>query len=246
MAQTLTTDKGSFGGDKLSWVLEGDGTLTISGEGAMEDWYEIRHCFNGMGARPVSNVPWSPYGDMISRVIIDSGVTSVGDVAFCACGKLKSAEIADSVTSIGDEAFAWCGELESVTIPRGVREIGELAFYGCACLKCADIPDSVTKIGRRAFANCRGLESISVSDENSSYTAEDGVLFNRDKTALIRCPAGKRGAYRIPESVGDIMPMAFEGCHLLSEVCFRGSEEQWADMTGGGELPGIALRFEGK
>ena len=58
-----------------------------------------------------TTVPWSPYGDMISRVIIDSGVTSVGDVAFCACGKLKSAEIADSVTFIGYYSFAGCKSL---------------------------------------------------------------------------------------------------------------------------------------
>ena len=128
-----------------------------------------------------------------------------------------------SVTSIGDEAFAHCYDLTSVTIPESVTTIGESAFYYCSGLTEVMIPHSVTSIGSGPFAYCLGLQSIVVTEGNASYSSSEGVLFNKDKTALIQCPGGKSGAYMIPSSVTTIGVEAFFGCSGLTSVTIPNS-----------------------
>ncbi len=105
------TDSGTCG-EKLTWVLDKDGTLTISGEGEMYDW-------------STSNSPWySNFGNRsIKEVVIDNGVTSIGGFAFDTCSALTTITIPDSVTSIGDDAFCDCDALTSITIQNPECEI---------------------------------------------------------------------------------------------------------------------------
>ena len=105
-------------GKNVTWTLvESTGTLTISGSGAMKDYGYY------------ADVPWYNFRTKILTVIIEDGVTSIGDGAFSSCG-LTSVTIPNSVTSIGNSAFFGCRSLTSVTIGNSVTSIGNEAFYG--------------------------------------------------------------------------------------------------------------------
>jgi hypothetical protein len=135
-------------GENLTWMLEEDGTLTISGTGTMTDYTYY--------------APWRSYAFRIITVIIENGVTSIGNGAFSECRNLTSVTIPESVTSIENDAFHNCYSLTSVTIPGSVTSIGNDAFYYCSSLTSVTIPESVTRIGNYAFYNCRSLTSIEV------------------------------------------------------------------------------------
>ena len=123
-----------------------------------------------------------------------------------------------AVTGIGNEAFEGCTGLTSITIPEGVTSIGYYAFFNCTGLTSITIPEGVTSIGNYAFDGCKGLTSIEVAGNNPNYTTVDGVLFNKDKTTLLCHPAGKQGAYTIPESITSIDDGAFSGCTGLTTI----------------------------
>jgi len=124
-----------------------------------------------------------------------------------------------SVTAIGDWAFFYCTGLTSVTIPNSVTSIGKHAFRECIGLTNITVPNSVTSIGAFAFGWCSGLIAINVDSENKSYISIDGVLFNKNLTAIIQYPAGKPGTtFSIPSSVTSIGGGAFYGCTGLTSV----------------------------
>ena len=114
-------DSGSCG-ENVTWTLTADGTLTISGTGAMTDYtYDSRS-------------PWYSCRTYIKRVVMQQGVTSIGDLAFWDCSGLTSVTIPDGVTSIGGDAFSGCAALTSVTIPGSVTNVGQDEFYNCSSL----------------------------------------------------------------------------------------------------------------
>ena len=156
--------------------------------------------------------------ESLTSVTIPDSVTSINKAAFCDCTSLKSVTIPDSVTSIGGDAFEGCTSLTSVTIPNGVTSIGNSAFNGCSSLASVTIPGSVTSIGEEAFWDCNSLLGIWISEDNCIYSSDpSGVLFNKDKTALIQCPSALN-TYTIPNSVTSIGYGAFRGCSSLTSV----------------------------
>ncbi|MDR0811594.1 MAG: leucine-rich repeat domain-containing protein, partial [Paludibacter sp.] len=128
---------------------------------------------------------------------------------------IKTVVIENGVTSISGYAFAFCTGLNSVDIPGSVGSIGTGAFE-LSGLTSVDIPSSVTTMGVVVFAGCIGLTAINVNAANPKYLSENGVLFNKDTTTLICCPAGKTGAYAIPNGVDSIGYGAFFGCGGLT------------------------------
>ena len=122
------------------------------------------------------------------------------------------------VTSIAYEAFAYCNGLTSVTIGTSVKSIGNSAFSFCSRLTSMTIPNSVTSIGYQSFRNCTGLTSFSVDIANSTFSSNDGVLFNKAQTSLLSFPNGKAGGYTIPNSVISIGGQAFSNCTGLTSV----------------------------
>ena len=216
-------------GDNLTWTLTCDSVLTISGTGAMVD-YSINN-----------PAPWYSHVLSVKAVVVNEGVTGIGQCAFMDCSGLTSVAISNSVTSIGGGAFARCASLTSVTIPNSVTSIGEnafqscssltsvtipnsvtiikgFAFNGCHSLTNIDIPNSVTIIVAGAFSDCEKLTSINVETDNPNYCSADGVLFNKNKTSLVQYPSGKQGVYTIPAGVTKIISHAFRWSTGLTSV----------------------------
>lgn len=127
--------------DELTWSLDKDGTLTVSGKGKMPDYYS-------------DTPPWEKYKDDIKAVVIEDGVTHVGDQSFQYCFKLKSVVLPSSVESIGKAAFFRCGKLTEIGLPAGLTEIADQTFDHCASLTSVFIPSGVTEIGESAFNCC--------------------------------------------------------------------------------------------
>ena len=198
-------------GKNLTWTLDSEGTLTISGEGKMND-------FSSGG----NNV--APWWDSIKNVIVNDGVTSIGTYAFYNCNDLTNVTIPSTVTSIGRFAFYNCSNLSNVTIPNSVTSIEMSAFLGCNSLTSIVIPDSVAFISNRAFSSCNSLTSITVDKGNKNYCSDNGVLFNKVKTELHSYPAGRAStSYIVPESVTSIGPAAFFGSINITNVVMSNS-----------------------
>jgi hypothetical protein len=125
--------------------------------------------------------------------------------------------IPNSVTTIDSLAFAY-SSLASVTIPNSVTTIKDYAFFQSS-LTSVSIPDSVTSIEEKAFCSFSSLITINVSGNNSAYSSQDGVLYNKDKTTLIQYPNGKTDTtFTIPNDVTRIGENAFYYCENITSV----------------------------
>ena len=203
-------------GENVTWSLSDDGTLTISGTGPMAD-YEDSHS------------PWVSCGDYIKSIVIESGVTSIGNSAFYGCKNLASVMIPNSVKTIGDETFCGCKALASVTIPDSVIKIGSSVFEDCTALTSATLSKGMTSFGSRTFLGCTALKSVTLpggittisSSTFSSCTSLTSVTIPNgvteiDSYAFSNCTA--LTAMTIPDSVTEISVDAFIGCTGLTSI----------------------------
>ncbi len=199
-------DDGTAG--PLSWKLTKDGTLTISGTGAMPDYNNV------IGSPDFKPTPWDydvstfPYipESIIRKVIISDGVTSIGNWAFGGRTRLEEVYIPESVTRIGDNAFFSCEALTEITIPEGVTSIGDWAFRDCDNLTDIYIPSGVTIIGEATFADCNSLKEITIP--TSMTTIEESVFSGcQGLTEII-----------IPDNITTIGVGAFGGNNNLESV----------------------------
>ena len=133
--------------------------------------------------------------------------------------------IPDSVTSLDEGVFRGCDYLKNITISNSVTSIGAETFVGCSSLETVNIPESVTYINigegfqTSPFSNCTSLKEINVDESNPNYSSIDGVLFNKDRTALISYPIGKKAdSYVVPDTVIYISRYAFNGCLYLINI----------------------------
>ena len=133
-------------GPNHRWTLDDEGTLTITGTGAMRE----------------NIMPFGNHLDIvedIKKVIISDGITSISSRAFSECTNLVSVTLPESLTSIGDEAFRECVSLTEINIPDSVTGIGNSAFYNCKRLNTIFIPDSVSYMGRDIFSYHRNRDN---------------------------------------------------------------------------------------
>ena len=162
---TASAVSGGALSSNITWELDAEGVLTVSGSGAMPEFSEDEP---------------SPFSSLsgVKRVVLSEGITSVGSYT----------------------------------------------FFGCAELKLVNLPSSVTEIGLAAFLGCSLLKTISVDESNTAFSADDGVLFSKDKKTLVQYPAGKNlTSYTIPDGVTYIEDAAFAYCNRLQSVVFSDS-----------------------
>jgi hypothetical protein len=193
-------------GDNLTWTLDRNGQLTISGTGDMND------C-------SYSNVaPWYSYHTEIKTIVIKKGLTGVGDLAFWGCSSLTSISLPESLTSIGDDAFACCSSLTSISLPESLTSIGSSAFDGCGSLTSISLPEGLTSIGDYAFAECWCLTSISLPE--SLMSIGEGAFFECNLTSI-----------SLPENLTSIGHGVFFDCHSLTSASLPESLMSTGDAT---------------
>ncbi len=163
----------------------------------------------------------------LTDVILEQGVQSLGGGAFHGCAKLQTISLPASLISIGAQAFYGCGKLESIKLPGSVAVIGDGAFGECVALKSMTLPAGLFDIGEEVFEGCKKLTEIKISSTNQHFSSASGVLYNKNKTQLIRCPAGTAlASYAIPNTVTGISYAAFSGCGNLSKLTVPDSVTQ--------------------
>ena len=202
----------------LTWKLDADGTLTISGTGAMKNYDSKKN------RNPVYN------NSNVKTVVIEDGVTSIGNYAFTYCVSLTSITIPDSVTSIGYYAFFYCKSLTSITIPDSVTSIGNYAFFYCRNLTSITIPDSVTSIGNDAFSNCRSLTSITIPDSVTSIGNDAFYGCSSLQTISLSC----KSSLKKSDFGGQANLVSYTNQHILTKTeaktatCTEdGNKEYW-------------------
>ena len=213
-------EKSGSCGDNVTWTLDAEGTLTISGTGATNNYSIVGSPFNGKTE--------------IKKVVINSGVTSIGSALFFDCSNLTNITIPNSVTSIGESAFWGCTSLIKITIPNSVTSIGSYAFYECTSLTKITIPNSVTFIGQDAFCACTSLASITIPD--SVISIEFGTFDGCTSLTNITIPNSVTSIgdftfnyctsltnITLPDSVTSIGNKAFVGCKKLSSITIKKS-----------------------
>ena len=329
-------------GDSVLWNLDENGVLTVSGNGAMNDYASSEH------------TPWAQTRGEIKKIVISQGVTKVGAWSFADCENASDVTLADSVETIGNSAFEksnvenvyydgetgiWedvtvcegnssllkavlhvtytpeyyaaatsgaCGDgvtwsldsagkltisgngtmtdytqlsssrapwfdsyssVKSVVIQSGVKSIGDYAFYYCINLTSVTIPEGITSIGKFAFDECKSLSSltvpsststisddafsgsslssIKVNSNNANYSSDtNGVLFNKNKTTLIRYPLySSISSYTVPSTVETISGKAFDSSRNLKSLTLGSAvtlikDGAFSDCT---ELSGITV-----
>ena len=210
----------------IDWKLDSDYTL---------------HCSATASGtlHKISVTPWDSYRDQIKKVVIGDEITEIGyrafkdytslekvelsstvkvldNGAFMGCEKLSEINFPNSLTTISDNTFLNCG-LTSITINSG--KIGSNAFQGCQSLKVVLIGSGVSQIAANVFPYCTSLESIDVNDNNKYYSSENGILFNKNKSILMRYPSAKTGdSYTMPDSVTELAINAFYENKYLKSV----------------------------
>gem|GEM_PF-694964 len=214
-AEATTVASGTCG-ENLTWTLDDEGTMIISGKGEMSFVYS-------------SSAPWYSRRSLIKNVTIKNGVTSVGDYAFYSCTNLINVNIPDSVTSIGENSFFNCSNLANIIIPNSVTSIGSGAFISCKSLSELTIPNSVTSIGGSVFRDCNGLTNIILPN---SITSIEYCLFEGcSSLTSVSIPYGvisiaERAFFEcknlisitIPDSVSIIGKEAFRWCRSLTNM----------------------------
>ena len=177
MADVVTWTSGD-----VTATLDGN-TLTISGQGAMADFLD---------EGDFSLWREGSYKYTINEVIIEDGVTRIGNYAFADCWYLSSITIPSSVTSIGEYAFYNCKTLTSIEFPEGgtssLTSIGESAFYNCEALASVTIPECVTSMERHTFYGCKNLASISIPETVTSIG--EYAFYNCEALASVTIPEG--------------------------------------------------------
>ena len=200
--------------NSVHWTLDSDGTLTIFGSGAMAD-YDSYY-----------NQPWAGQRDNIKHLVVENGVTSIGNNAFRYCTNLIDADMSKALSLRSISTSFWgCEKLNNVKLNEGLKEIGGSAFSICTKLKSIHIPSTVTAIGGWCFQQCDILEEVTFAADSQLTAIGGGTFYN--------CYSLKK--ITIPKSVEVIKREdangAFSGCDGLESVIFEpGSQLREVDF----------------
>ena len=162
------------------------------------------------------------------EITLPTNISEICEGAFSSCTNLEKVNVLGTINSVGSGAFyntkVISGKLEKhfkdkeivdFIIEEGIGEIYYNAFIGSENLKSVHIPSTVYYIDPNAFNGCNNLETVTISKDNPYFIVEDGIIYNKNKTILIRCLPGKNTKVEIPNSVTEMQGYAFVGCSKL-------------------------------
>lgn len=187
--------------------------------------------------------------DNLVTVELSEGITQIGHGAFKDCVKLENINIPESVTILDTNVFEGCSSLKSIVLPGNVANLRNDVFSNCVSLKNIILPEHLKTIDSNVFNNCTGLESIVIPDtvisigdrfigctslsnimvgeENTVYKSVDGVLYNKEMSTLLKCPAAKGiNNFKVPEGVKKIGAEAFAECGAITGISLPDTLEE--------------------
>ena len=184
-------------GSNVTWVLTTDGTMILSGTGAVAA-YEKR-----------KDTPWGDYNDQILRVEVQKGITSVSGL--CSCYKLREVSLPEGLISLGKLTFMDCWELQEIRLPKSLKTLGEGTFASCFALTEIELPEGLKTVGEGFLYHCISLTSVVIP---ASVTEMGDRPFSGDwalKTVEIKGNVPRLSNY------------SFHECDALQEVLITGS-----------------------
>ena len=152
------------------------------------------------------------------RTVKLSGVNTIESGAFYGCDELVNLEMSDTLTTIEGSAFCSCTSLKTVIFSDSVTTIADGSFTDCTGLESVTIGKGCTSVTASAFTRNVNLVKFDVSEDNENYASVDGVLYNKEKTAVICYPKSLSGECVIPDTVTSIEKAAFENCNKLTKI----------------------------
>jgi len=235
-------------GENLTWELDSNGVLTVSGTGSVGNY-----SYTEANGRSVSTAPWGTYNKSITSLVISEGITGIGDYAFYNCTAITSVSLPEGLASIGNYSFYGCSELSALSLPASVQTIGSYAFCICSKLAAVSTGEGVQSIGSYAFYGCSALTGFAFP---SGFTSLGDYAFAEcSRLSAIVFPEGTRtiGSYAFSQcaALSMVLPASIEsiGAHLFStapaSVIYWGSKENWNALTvgEGNNLLNAALIF---
>ena len=202
-------------GENVTWTLDDQGTLTISGAGAMYDYTYTWEADKG----DTFDTPWFGLREQIRRAVVGKGVTFIGTGTFAFLYNLTSVSLPTGLQSLGASVFRYCEKLTSVNIPDGVRYASGDLFLGCHSLKTVSLPDSLQGLGGCTFMECTSLTTVTLPRRLNQVTWH--MFYGCTALTTVTLPGG----------IQEISEGAFSGCKALSTVHFGGSKAGWQAVT---------------
>lgn len=160
-------------------------------------------------------------GKLTTINLSEVSIAKIPDRQFQGCAVLTSIKLPQGLKAIGNELFADCANLASITLPDSLQSLAGSAFNNCASLPELTLPASVNSgLGFTTFCSgCKKLTKLTVAEGNATYSSLDGVLYNKDKTIILRYPCGNPASlYSFPNTITEIGVGAFEGSSYLASV----------------------------
>lgn len=206
--------------DSASWSLTADGTLTISGTGSTGSYEYVYYGSDGYGDILASTSPWATYGDNITSVVVEEGITRIGEFTFFGMRMVTSVTLPSTLTEIAPHSLQTMRSLEEISLPDKVKSIGNYALYNVP-LKSITIPAGLQQLGAYAFhvADSLYIDNVAhwltierIPDEYGEYTtfhSQDTKVYFDGKLATDLV---------IPEGVTSIAPYAFGNVTTLTSI----------------------------
>ena len=220
-------DQGDYG--KIHWYFDAEGTLTLRGDGAIED--------------QASGYPWEAHMNEVHRIVIENGITRIGSYAFMGYGYVSEIVMADTVMEIGESAFAGVipasadtGIARTVTFSQSLETIEAMAFYS-SNITAVDLPDSVREIGEGAFQECYQLRSLTIS--------ENSKLESIGTRAFQDCPLDLE-TISIPKGIRQMESLAFGSGNFADTITFsKNLKSLGMRAFGYGSTGAVNIYFQG-
>lgn len=197
----------------IEWRIYDDRVMLLSGIGSTGNYNNSKR-------------PWAEYEDSFSDVVVGEGITKLGDRTFYAYKKvLKSITLPNTLEYIGASVFSDCTALTEIKLPNNsLRSLGNSAFGGCTGIKHFHIPGTVWSM-HNSFSGCTGIETITVDWMSTYSRAEDGILYNLDKSEILFVYSLDGTTLTIPKTARNIQSSALDLCTELERFeCEEGSK----------------------